>query len=111
SNKSLSVNSASVSIDPNVLATIFNYGHFTLEAIPLPSVTGFPQSVDLDLTEFTVIGEYTHVYIIDNGKRISAPLPTVHTYSGKVKGDPGTLAFLAIEPNGSISGYIRFDNK
>lgn len=44
-------------------------------------------------------------------KQIPAALPTVRTYRGKVKGNPNTLAFIAAEPNGNVSGFIRFNGQ
>src|SRR5438105_5811045 len=58
-----------------------------------------------------MIGEHTNFYTVENGVRIPTSLPTVRTYRGKVKDDPNTLVFFAAQPNGKISGYIRFDDR
>jgi hypothetical protein len=104
-------NAFSLSIEPHALLSVFNYGHIIIEAIPLPQSSGMPESADLDLTEFSVLGEHTHIYVVENGVRVPVDLPTVRTYRGKVKGDPNSLAYIAIQPNGTVSGYIRFDNR
>src|SRR5579872_6864869 len=109
SNPALYTNSKNLAVDKAALSSLLKSWHVLIQDVPLPSVTGIPQSVDLDLTEFTVIGENTRVFSMKNGERISIPLPTVRTFRGTVKGNPNTLAFIAAQPNGSISGFIRFD--
>ena len=107
----LSASSANLSIDRQALASVLSTPHFILQHVPLPQVAGIPQSVDLDLTEFTVIGEHTKISYLSNGIEIPRALPSVRTYRGKVQGNPNTLAFIAAEPNGNVSGFIRFDGQ
>ncbi len=107
----LSVHSTYLSIDHQALASVLMTPHFILQSVPLPNMSGLPQTVDLDLTEFSVVGEYTKISYVENGVETPRALPTVRTYRGKVKGNPNTLAFIAAEPNGNVSGFIRFDGQ
>src|SRR5438045_4129820 len=58
-NSAFSANSTYLSVDHQALASVLHTSGFTLQNIPLPHVEGLPQSVDLDLTEFSVITEKT----------------------------------------------------
>ena len=107
----LSEHSTYLSINHQALASVLMTPHFILQSVPLPNMSGLPQTVDLDLTEFSVVGEHTKISYVENGVETPRALPTVRTYRGKVKGNPNTLAFIAAEPNGNVSGFIRFDGQ
>lgn len=110
-NTPYAANSTFVSVDHAALASALSTSRFVLQGIPLPQVAGLPQTVDLDLTEFSVITEKTKVTLQVGDKQIPGALPTVRTYRGIVKDDPNTLAFIAAQPDGNVSGFIRFDKK
>jgi hypothetical protein len=66
--------------------------------------------VDLELTEFSVVGPNTRVVIEKNGIEVEGAMPTVKTYRGKVVGDPNTLVVLALTED-KVSGMIRFNGR
>jgi hypothetical protein len=72
-----------------------------------PSDIAGLDEVQLDLTEFSIIGAGTRVILKTADGEIAGSLPTVKTYRGTVRNMPGSLATLAVDPEGKVSGFVR----
>lgn len=66
--------------------------------------------VQLDLTEFSIVSEKTHVIVLTENGEVPGPMPTVRTYRGSVRGIAGSLAVISIDPKGTVSGMVRLTN-
>jgi metallopeptidase family M12-like protein len=88
-------------VQPGTYATLMSASHLQLEAFPLP----FGNSADLDVLEFSVFTEKTVVYAVTENGQVERPLPNIRLYRGKIKGDPHSFVYLAVEPDG-MSGTI-----
>ncbi len=97
-------------IDAEALAQARSMKSIYLDDIQLPAVSGLPVSVDLELTEFSVIGPNTRIVIQNGNKETEGTMPTVKTYRGKVVGDPNTHVVLCLT-NDKVSGMIRFNGR
>lgn len=97
-------------IDAEALAQARSMKSIYLDDIQLPAVSGLPISVDLELSEFSVIGPNTRIVIQNGDKETEGAMPTVKTYRGKVVGDPNTHVVLCLT-NDKVSGMIRFNGR
>lgn len=79
------------------------------QAFEAEDVTGLNE-VRLELEHFSVFGPSTYVVLSTAEGEIAGPMPTLRTYRGSVRDIPGSLAMLAIDPNGNVSGFIRTAN-
>ncbi len=66
--------------------------------------------VQLDLTEFSIVSEKTHVIVLTENGEVPGPMPTVRTFRGPVRGIAGSLAVISIDPKGTVSGMVRLTN-
>jgi hypothetical protein len=99
-----------LSIDAKALSQVRAGKTTTIEGVQLPSISGLPTNVDLELTEFSVIGASTQIIIQKGDKEVEGAMPTVKTYRGKVVGDPNTHVVLCLA-NDKVSGMIRFNRR
>lgn len=97
-------------IDAEALAKARSMKSIYVDDIQLPAVPGLPISVDLELSEFSVIGPNTRIVIQNGDKETEGAMPTVKTYRGKVVGDPNTHVVLCLT-NDKVSGMIRFNGR
>lgn len=103
-------NTLALTIDAKALSQIRAGKSATIEGVQLPSISGLPTNVDLELTEFSVVGPNTHIVVQEAGGEVDGPMPTVKTYRGKVVNDPNTLVVLCLT-NDKVSGMIRFNGR
>ena len=107
---SQSAQSTSYYIDPVAVNTAYQSSHIIVSDMTIPTASG-SQLVTLDLQEFSVVGPETHFVMIRGNEAFEAPLPSVKTYRGTIKGEPMSQAYLAIKPNGDVTGTITFNGE
>ncbi|HEY6170992.1 MAG TPA: M12 family metallo-peptidase, partial [Candidatus Kapabacteria bacterium] len=84
--------------------------HLLVKDVYLRGNSSTGKKVDLELTEFSVIGPNTRIIIQKGDKEVEGAMPTVKTYRGKVIGDPNTHVVLCLT-NDKVSGMIRFNGR
>lgn len=97
-------------IDADALKQARQSKQLLVEDVYLQSSISTGMKVDLELTEFSVIGASTHIVLQNGDKEVDGAMPTVKTYRGKVVGDPNTLVVLCLT-NDKVSGMIRFNGR
>src|SRR5258708_6733469 len=70
-NEALAVNASYVTVDREALAAVRTTPHFILQGIRLPQVSGVPSTIDLDLTEFSVLTDRTTITLVDGSNQIA----------------------------------------
>jgi len=97
-------------IDAEALKQARQNKQLLIEDVYLQQSISTGRQVDLELTEFSVIGPNTRIIIQKGDKEVEGAMPTVKTYRGKVVGDPNTLVVLCLT-NDKVSGMIRFNGR
>ena len=73
-------------------------------------LTGLPVApgtvLDLDLDRFEVFAEDAVIVAVTDQGEVAQPRPDVQLWRGEVAGEPGSYAYLALTPHGSM-GHIR----
>jgi len=71
----------------------------------VPLVNGDPASIELE--RFDVWAKDAKIVIYESeGKSHTIPPPRIITYKGHVGGDPTSIVFIAVQPNGHIEGSV-----
>lgn len=100
-------------LDPGMLKDAYAQKSFTTSlsryAFDPADLEGLTD-VQLDLTEFSIVGAQTHVIVMTENGEVPGPMPTVRTYRGSVRGIVGSLAVISIDPKGTVSGMVRLTN-
>lgn len=99
-----------VKINSEALKQARQEQHIVIKDVFLKQSISTGRVVDLELSEFSVIGANTRIVVEENGKEIAGPVPTVKTYRGNVVGDPNTHVVLCLT-NDKVSGMIRFNGR
>ncbi len=97
-------------VNPTALQTAYDAPHFIVKDVAIPAAGGTIKAT-LDVQEFSIFGPETHFIVTRGSETTEAPLPTVKLYRGKINGDPKSLAYLAINTDGTVNGHLSYNGE